>query len=158
MDRPKLTAQRMEVAIAQLINFRSHVMVPNVSWGLGLRHECDILVLDSKGRFTEVEIKISKSDLLKDLEKKHGHRSEFISRLIYAVPHELIGVVECNMAQGVGIISVKWSDRLGRYYAEHHRVAKHGIGKKPTQEIKMKFMELGCMRIWSLKSHLIKSK
>ena len=43
-------------------NYRANLIVPNISWGLGL-HECDLLVLTSSGYATEIEIKVSKADL-----------------------------------------------------------------------------------------------
>lgn len=66
MTTPKPNTQDMELAVTGLLNFRVYTIVPNVSWGLGLGHECDLLALDQQRRFTEIEIKISKSDLVRD--------------------------------------------------------------------------------------------
>lgn len=142
----------MELAVAVLIGYRANTIVPNVSWGLYLKHECDMLVLDKQNRFTEIEIKISKSDLKADFSKKHGHKSKIISRLVYAIPENLLETALELLPNDSGIIIVKYYN--GYYKAFWHRHARH---KKNTEEIPTstinKFYQLGCMRIWSLKAH-----
>jgi hypothetical protein len=152
----KIHAGHMEVAVAELIGYRTHVIVPNVSWGLGLEHECDLLILDGKGRFTEVEIKISKSDLKADFSKSHGHKSKIISRLIYAVPEHLLEAAVELVPKTCGIIVVKTTDtKYGgiRHTAFWHRLVRHKVVELPKQHILNNFYRLGCMRIWSLKKH-----
>lgn len=154
----KIHSGNIEVAVAELIGFRQNVIVPNVYWGLGLRHECDLLVLDGKKRFTEVEIKISRADLKKDLEKWHGHKSELISRLVYAIPVDLTDLAREILPVGVGLIEVKYSEHRKKFVATWVRVNKHDKAKQPVPEKTIqKFLELGCMRIWSLKSRLYKT-
>lgn len=167
----KLHAGHVEVAVAMLLNYRVYTIVPNVSHGLGLWHECDMLALDDKGRFTEIEIKISASDLKADFKKEHGHRCKFISRLYYAMPIELCEKYQDLIPSHCGIIAIKeikfhrWekvergSDKVK--YVEHQgwkaeffRQVKHDKTKeKPSEKIIKNFMRLGCMRIWSLKRH-----
>jgi hypothetical protein len=145
----------IEVAVAKLINYRIHTIVPNVSWGLGLKHECDMLILDNKGRFTEVEIKTSVSDLKADFKKKHNHVSEIISRLIYAMPIELYNSHGNLIPKNCGIISVR--DTPIGYRARWERIVKHNPDKKrPDDKTVKKFFQLGCMRIWSLKEKYYK--
>lgn len=150
----KIHAGHIEVAVAKLLNFRIYTIVPNVSWGLNLRHECDMLALDDKGRFTEIEIKISASDLKKDFEKWHGHKSEMISRLVYAMPERLYQKHGSIIPNHCGIIVVKYNEYLGAFKAEWERQCKHNkAANPPTEATIKKFMSLGCMRIWSLKEH-----
>lgn len=151
-------AGHVESAVAVLINYRKHVIVPNVSWGLGLNHECDMLILDDQNRFTEVEIKVSASDLKADFKKEHGHKSRFISRLIYAMPIELCEKYKDLIPAHCGIIAVRefnpWGYEISGYKAEWFRMCKHDKTKeKPSPQTIRKFFELGCMRIWTLKSH-----
>jgi hypothetical protein len=159
MKTTKLHAGHIELAVVMLMNYRAYTIVPNVSHGLNLRHECDLLLLDSKGRFTEIEIKISASDLKADFKKKHAHQSSFISRLIYAMPNDLCEKYEYLIPNNCGIISVdvsypEWLNGMARVKASHFRNAKHDKTKRmPTEKEKMDFMRLGCMRIWSLKAH-----
>lgn len=153
----KMHSGHIEVAVSRLLNYRKHAIVPNVSWGLGLRHECDMLVLDDQNRFTEVEIKISAADLKADFKKEHGHKSKIISRLIYAMPLELCEKYSELIPKGCGIIAVKQikeGDVVRGYIASWYRMCKHDKSKeKPTASIIRKFLELGCMRIWTLKRH-----
>jgi hypothetical protein len=150
-------AGMVEVAVANLLNYRVYTIVPNVSWGLGLRHECDILALDTDGRFTEIEIKVSASDLMADFKKRHGHDSKFISRLVYAMPENLVKSHGHHIPKQCGIISVKTIELNSVEYhkAEWYRHAKHDkLKQKPGDETVKKFMQLGCMRIWSLKTRI----
>jgi len=152
--RPEIHAGHIEVAVATLIGWRRHTIVPNVSWGLNLRHECDLLILDDKGRFTEVEIKVTRSDLKADLKKTHGHSSKIISRLIFAVPHELLEFSLDVIPSRAGLITVKWDHYGGRFEAQWQRRCRHCKHfEKTGPETVLKFMSLGCMRIWSLKEH-----
>lgn len=159
----KIHTGDIEVAVARLINYRTHEIVPNVSWGLGLIHECDMLVLDKQGRFTEIEIKISMADLKKDFAKEHGHISEIISRLVYAFPIEMLEKALPLIPKECGIIVVtKRSESLylkEGYVAKWHRMCKYNPNKKkPSQSVIDNFRRLGLMRIWSLKEHNNKKK
>ena len=64
------TAAEIEVVVAQYFDPRRNVIVPNVWWGWGLRHECDLVVMTKTGYAYEVEIKVSRSDLKADLKKR----------------------------------------------------------------------------------------
>lgn len=153
----KIHAGHIEVAVAKLLNYRIYTIVPNVSWGLGLRHECDMLALDDKGRFTEIEIKVTASDLKKDFMKWHGHKSEMISRLVYAMPAKLFEKHGALIPAHCGVITVHDMESptgsMG-FRASWQRLCKHKpISKPPDDKTILKFMSLGCMRIWSLKAH-----
>jgi hypothetical protein len=142
----------MEVAVAKLFCYRKNIIVPNVSWGWGLRHEADLIIVDQNNKATEVEIKISLSDLKADFKKGHTHESNRISRLIYAIPHELLDKSLDIVPKTAGIITVKWN--AYRYCAEWYRTVKHDKNKKPLSDRDLVALtRLGCMRIWSLKEH-----
>lgn len=64
----KITTLDMEIVLMEYFGVNRNIIVPNVSWGLNL-HECDLLIFSKSGYATEVEIKISKQDLLKDKNK-----------------------------------------------------------------------------------------
>jgi hypothetical protein len=156
MNKPSIHSGHIEIAVAELLDFRLYTIVPNVSWGLGLNHECDLLALDKKNRFTEIEIKISKSDLKADFNKEHGHRSKYITRLVYAVPQELLLVALELVPKECGIITVTYSPYRKKHIAQWHRLAKHRAISEPIPDsIISKFYQLGGMRIWSLKRKLI---
>lgn len=153
---PKIHAGHVECAVAKLIGWRTHTIVPNVSWGLGLNHECDMLILDSQERFTEVEIKVSASDLKADFRKDHGHKSKIISRLVYAMPVRLYDKLGDIIPKSAGIITVEWDQY--HFVAYWRRNVRHYKTGRPDQKQIKKFMALGCMRIWTLKNHNNKTK
>lgn len=154
ISQMKLHVGHMEVAVANLIGWRENVIVPNVYFGLGLRHEADLIVLDKSGRLTEIEIKCTLSDLKADFKKPHSHQSSIISRLVYAVPDKIVDYAKENIPPGAGLISVKWSDARCEYMARWERMCRHKKTDPPGHKITTKLMALGCMRIWTLKKKL----
>ena len=68
----KITTPEIEVRVASFFNPRQNIIVPNISWGVNL-HECDLLIIRKSGYGIEVEIKVSKSDLIADAKKPHHH-------------------------------------------------------------------------------------
>ena len=156
---PKVTTAEMEVAIAKYFGIRQHIIVPNVSWGF-FNHECDMFLIRKSGFGFEVEIKRTKSDMLADFKKRHGHRDRGnrIVQLYYAFPLELLPNVEDLVPEECGIIIVeKYGDRIGEYraYARMHRDAKRKKGaKRLTQQEQLKIARLGTLRIWTLKEKL----
>lgn len=157
-----ITTIEIELAVAQYFNFRQNVIVPNVSWGFGL-HECDLFLIKKSGVAVEIEIKISKSDLLKDFEKRHKHIDRYnrITEFYYAMPEELYEKCKDLIPENAGIITCwRWTDykKRDRVSARREREPKRIKGaRKLTIEEKFKIARLGTMRIWSLKDKLIKN-
>jgi hypothetical protein len=157
MAKDKATSLDIELAVVNLIGYRQNTIVPNVSWGLGLNHECDLLVLDSKNRFTEVEIKVTLSDLKADFNKHHNHSSKIISRMFYAFPKDLLEKALPLIPTNIGIITCEpgvYYYGKSSYSAKYFRMVRHDKYSRPSERQIQKFMNLGCMRIWSLKHHL----
>jgi hypothetical protein len=50
-------------------------------------HECDFLLLTKNRYLWEIEIKVSKADLIADKKKIHGHINSNVKRLYFALPH-----------------------------------------------------------------------
>ena len=157
MSRPKhgLTARDIEIAVAQHFDYRRHVIVPNVSWGLGLKHEADMLVLSKSGYCKEIEIKISASDIKADLAKRHPHFEGPIREVWFAVPAELANDPRIPAAYGVLAIE-QWPDMRWRggtslkvKAVRPSMISKTAVPLK--QDRIMKLCRLGCMRIWSLR-------
>ena len=133
--------------------YRSHYVVPNVHWGLGFNHELDLLVVSMvTGIGTEVEIKVSRGDLKRDLEKGHHHFDKRLRQLYFAGPRELEGDFYKYVPEGAGIITVSQfgGPGTGRYDCRIRRNAKPQpfIPFKP-KEIEQ-LLRLGNMRYWSL--------
>ena len=149
-----ISTPEMEVAIAKYFGIRTHIVVPNVSWGF-FNHECDLFLIRKSGYGFEVEIKRSKSDMQADFKKKHTHgdRKNRIVQLYYAFPKELLPKVEDLVPKDCGIITVEYYADRG--YARMHREAKRRKGaKRLTEKEQLQIARLGTLRIWTLKEKL----
>ena len=155
----KITTIEMEFYLANYFNYRQNLIVPNISWGLYLNHntlhECDLLVLTGSNYLWEIEIKISKSDLIADKKKRHGHYNQNIKRLYFAIPEYLKDCIE-HIPERAGIIVV---DKKSKYNkCEQIRKPKTNKGYQLTDKEKLKMAMLGSMRIWGLKKKIIKMR
>lgn len=151
-NKMALNCLDIEIAIAGRFSPRQNVIVPNLSWGLGLRHEIDVAVVSPKSRYLrEIEIKTSKSDLVRDKEKRHGHRSNLVRELFFAVPEALreVALTETPPHSGVMVVS---EDEFGDRWTTLIRAAKVNKEAKPLSEPQMCHLyHLAAMRIWTLK-------
>ena len=164
LKRP--TTLEMEVAVAYYFNPRQNLIVPNVSWGM-FAHEVDLCVLTPANYATEVEIKISKADLIKDKEKRHQHKCDKIKYLYFAIPEHLEEEIE-HIPERAGILMVKWNKPWGRSYGHNHlatgwwsckRIREPQVHTryKWTNQQRLDLLRLGAMRIWGLKTKLSKA-
>lgn len=183
MNDTILELEQIEDAIVTWIpefQVRSHIVVPNVSWGL-LNHEADLLVMSKAGYLTEIEIKRSWHDFMKDFQKSHTHNDEKISSLYYAVPKLIApkvadylfklkttysaydkehknphigvdGYTEHN-PNHCGLITYEHTERKGKpiAYASIMFVAEKRGKYKLSQNEQYQLMRLGLMRVWNLK-------
>ena len=155
----KLKTIDMEVSVANFLNWRTNIIVPNISWSF-FNHECDLLRLSKAGFATEIEIKISKADLIKDNGKRHGHYHKKIKHLYFAIPGYLQDHIE-HIPNHAGIIIVDSEKLIDlRYHTTH----KCRILRAPTKQSdyiftageRLRLLELMAMRIWGLKKKLAK--
>jgi hypothetical protein len=158
-----MKATEIEIAVAEHIGIRQHLIVPNVSWGLGLAHECDILYITKSGYAHEVEIKVSRSDLLRDQKKrKYGdyfrecHYHECLVRsLTFAIPAEMGSSIP-DIPEYAGVLLVEPHPRKKRLVCREVRKAKpYKDARKLTDEERFNLARLGAMRIWGLKRKLL---
>lgn len=140
-----MNATQIENAIAQYYSWRVNLIVPNVAWGLFL-HECDLLVCTPAGYLHEVEIKISKADLIADKKKGHQHLSKKIKALWFAMPAEIEPHIE-HVPVRAGIYLVKDSGRV--VVARKAEISREAPAC--TAEERFKIANLGCMRQWTLR-------
>lgn len=145
-----MNARDIEIAVARFLGWRDKIIVPNVSWGLGLRHEADLLVLRKSGYCEEYEIKVTLSDLRRERAKGHGHRSRYIRALWFAVPEALAADLS-EFPDGAGVVSVRERDRYCRVVRP---ARKYRTAEKLPEDKRWKLLHLGCMRIWALKQTL----
>ena len=163
----KMTTLEMEVSIIEALNPQVNKIVPNVSWGIsdGKKdlHECDLLSLSKSNFATEIEIKITKHDLLRDKDKKHGHDHNHIKYLYYAVPQELQNTAIHNIPERAGLFVVKKHicHESNEYYFLVEKIRKPTVNKSAhkwdDKEI-MQLLRLGTMRIAGLKAGQLRSK
>ena len=143
----------IELAIARYFNPRLNVIVPNISWGLDL-HEIDLLVLNPSNYAYEIEIKTSLSDLKADKNKKHGHFSNKIRRLYFAVPVELQKEAIEHIPERAGLLTIKTNTQVTLVKSPLLNIKARKFNDK---EIK-KLYELATMRIWNLKEIIYRLK
>lgn len=162
MARPrtyKPSCLETEILLARHFNIRRYIIVPNVSWGLNL-HECDLLIVTKSGYATEIEIKISLSDLKREAKKKHDHSNQKIKEFYFAIPEKLLPHINLIPEHaGIFVIKavqqVKGSD-VWYAYIEKHRPATRNKFCRPLDAKELQQLtRLGCMRIWGLKQSLL---
>ncbi len=151
----------MEVALANFLDYRANVIVPNIWWGLSGWYECDLLVVSKAGYLTEIEIKITRADLRADKKKAHGHRCPGIKYLFFALPDYLEHCIDM-VPERAGIILVRpesvdyesnpfWAPRCRQI----RPAQRNKSAPKVSDEDRYKIARLGAMRIWRLKRKLI---
>lgn len=149
----RITTTEIETRVAGYFNYRKNIIVPNVSWGIGI-HECDLLVIRDSGYAIEVEIKISKSDLRADAKKRHQHRdlSNRIKELYFAIPDYLEDCIE-YIPERAGVL-VLTRNEWGLQCCTKRRAKINTNCRQFTTEEKLKVAHLGTMRIWNLKRQI----
>jgi hypothetical protein len=147
-----MTTAEVEIAVANFLDPRRYLIVPNVWWGMGLNHECDIFAVSRTGYVTEVEIKVNRYDLKRDRLKHHAHGSKLIKRLFFAIPESLIQVIQF-VPEDAGVIVVNETEWAGT--CRLRRSATINKMARPLSEKELNHLgRLAAMRIWSLKRAL----
>lgn len=151
-EHPVLTTAVLELVAAHHFNPRRNIVVPNVSWGLGLRHEADLVVLRSSGWADEVELKISAADIKADTKKACSHtEGNRFRRLWFAVPEVL--AQNPDIPAAAGIIAV--TAYRGYYYAKAVRQPTlHKAARRFSAADREKLLRLAYLRIWSARQRL----
>lgn len=127
-----------------------------VIWKNIVNHECDMLIVTKKCYLTEVEIKISLSDLKADFKKKHQHKDENIKNFYYAFPEEMKDKAIELIPEEAGIlIAVKKYFHNGEEYREIKCYRKPKINKeaKPINDKVLSMIyRLGYLRYWNYRT------
>jgi hypothetical protein len=157
----------IEVALFSYFKARQNIIVPNVSWGMGLNYESDMVVLRPSGYASEIEIKVSASDIKADKKKKNCHHGyswvhcsgSLFRELWFAVPEKLKDHPDIPEHAGILVVSeYGWSPvyRASRKSTttEYRKPKICQTAIKWTPEMRMKLLQLGVMRIGKLKSKI----
>ena len=156
----KIKTKEIELLVASYFKWRPNLIIPNVSWGM-FHYECDLIVLTQSGYMYEVEIKVSLSDLKKDMEKKHGHFNEKIKYLYFAIPEYLEKHKE-YIPDRAGIIVVRrinnGGSNNGDLYLDFIKYPEQNSKYKVTDYERYQLARLGALRIWGLKAKLLEQE
>ena len=153
------TTRELEIALSRYFGIQKNIIVPNVTRSSMLMHyEMDLCILSWKGRYaTEVEIKISKSDLKADTKKWHHHSYDFnynrIKYLWFAMPECLKGNEEI-IPPHAGILYV---DKYGRINV-HRKSISNKNARKWDDADSLRLARLSTLRVWSLKEKMMTGK
>jgi len=148
-----ITTPEIEVAIAEMFDLRKNIIVPNIQAGMGL-HECDVLMYRPTGYGVEFEIKLTKSDLMKDFKKDHHHESDLIKEVYYAVPANLVSTCLQVLPKTFGIIAVRRGADMELVSEIVRPSVENTDARKWTPEEAFKLAKLGTMRWPKLKREL----
>jgi hypothetical protein len=153
-----MTTLEIEIAILKHLDVRQNIVVNGVHWGMFLggryMHECDLLSLSKAGYATEIEIKISKYDLLKDKKKPHQHKHNHIKYLYFAVPEKLKEIALNEIPDRAGLFVIKAVKNNVVHVEKKAKANPYSLSW--TDKEKAQLMRLGVMRILTLKSQLLK--
>ena len=160
-----MTTPEMEKLIYTYFESGSLAIVPKVTknngwldtqimiWKNIVNHECDMLIVTKNRYLTEVEIKISLSDLKADFKKEHQHKDKNIKNFYYAFPEEIKDKAIELIPEEAGIlIAVKKHLNSGYEYREIECYRKPKINKeaKPINDIVLsRIYRLGYLRYWN---------
>lgn len=142
------TSAEIEIAVAAYFGARTHIIVPNVSWGM-FGYELDLCILNNKSFYaSEVEIKTSKFDLKRDCKKSHQHDLNYnmIKNLWFAMPEKLECCADLVPTKaGILLVSPKSVVR------EIRKPQPNRIARKWTVQKAYELARLGTLRVWDLK-------
>ena len=163
-----MTAKEIEIEIAtRYFNKGVDLIVPNVTWGFHGFSECDLLICKKAGYLIEVEIKVSKADIIKDGKKKHRHNRNAVKELYFAIPEKLqccIGLIPKEA--GIILCYEKIENANPDYYNNFTKYTQKrpSLLRKPkinsdymkvSIEDKYKLARLGTLRMWNHKKQLL---
>ena len=161
---------KMEIILMHYFGIRRNLIVPCVSnWSDLTLFEIDLLILSKSKYATAIEIKVSKSDLKNDLNKRHisqldkcqwngelgfNHYYKNLKHFYYAVPEELKEDALDQIPSWSGLL-------IAKKYGEHYHIVeirkpKLLFNTKWTDEMRFQLARLGTMRILNLKENQIK--
>lgn len=162
----------VEIALMKYFGIRKNLIVPNVSnWSNLLNFEADLLVLSGSGYASCIEIKVSKTDLKRDLTKKHiflwttnynyfkhyyrdlKHYYRDLKYFYYAVPKKLQEDALAQIPKFAGLLVLDYYE--GEVCVTEVRKPRVLFKKKWSEQERYLLARLGTMRILGLKEKLL---
>lgn len=154
----RLTVHDIEYALCDYYGLRKHIIVPNVSWGFFREHEADLVVITASNYLTEIEIKRSWRDFLKDFRKDSFHNDNRIKNFYYCVPECMVGPCkeylysDPALERRLGRIGLISYDENGRICFQ--RSGEREIALKLTTAEVLEIARLGTFRFWDVRKRL----
>lgn len=152
-----LTTPELELAVMDAYDIRKNTIIANVQSGMGVK-ECDLLMLRPTGYATEFELKLTKGDLMKDFNKTDGHVSELIKETFFVMPMNVVSTAIQVLPKNFGVIGVKRDKDFNPVMEQIRDAQSNPNARKWTDEERMQFLRLGCMRLYKLKKDLVKCR
>jgi len=151
------TAWEIEYVVAGYFDYLSHLIVPNIyAYSIGLHggYEMDLVIMSSSGYLQEVEIKVSRGDLIKDADKTRWRYPGWAStkKMWFAMP-EKMDRPNCaeHVPEFAGILIVGTSGKV--------KVTREATINKEAKPLNIKqqykLARLGAIRIWGPKRNMV---
>lgn len=162
-----MTTKELEYAINKHYFNSAKIITTKLTRNSGVvSHECDVVVVTNSYYLIEFELKISKSDLKKDFQKKHSHECDNMKKTFYVIPEKLEDCIEL-IPERFGIIIVNKKiqiDKSGKiplektYYPLRiiREAQTNKKAKKITNDNFIKICTLASMRYWTTKENELK--
>lgn len=152
----KLSVKEIEDAIILHLTsgIRSNLIVPNVSWGMGINYEADLVVVSKSGYATEYEIKRSYYDFIADFRKdEKAHKAPWVYQFFYVLPLLIKDKVEAFIENArIEPPAIFFYDEAGRFSKSNVGYSYVKGGRKMFLEEQLRLARLGVMRYWGLRS------
>jgi hypothetical protein len=160
----KLKTPELELLVAEYFGIRTNLIVPNLSWGIGLNYEADLTVITRSKCAYEIELKVSKSDLIAESKKKaSAHKGKMFKRFYYAMPES---IYDENLIKdsSTGVLLAYYDKGRtfrgrvikGTWRIKEVKKAKNKKVTKLSDKKYLKILELSAMRVWSMKKKFVK--
>lgn len=136
---------------------RQNLCVPNVSFGMNIEYEADLVVVTKSGYATEYEIKRSWTDFLADFKKNNcAHKAPWVYKFFYVVPLSikdkvlsyLDNLFEEKKITNIPAVLCYSEDKQISLFGGCHYVSG---GRKMFIEERLKLARLGTLRYWDLR-------
>ena len=154
-----LTEKTVQVALANYFNKRANMIIPNVSWGFFKNKEVDLVVIRKSMWMDEVEIKLNKSDLLKETNKKRYNKNindkhkNTIRYKWFCVKSGLENDID-HLPEEVGVLIIDENYSI----IEYRKPKKIENSRKITEIELIKLLRLGNLRTWPLREQILNLK
>jgi len=145
------TTLGIEIALAEKFKHKDNIILTNQGRSVGC-HECDILVIDDNFNASEIEIKISKNDLMGEKKKKHSHYDERIGEMYFCIPidlYEKIQISEYIYDEAGVLVSLP-----GRRIKLKRRAKNRGTGEKFSANEVITLVKNGLSKLTTLKTKI----